>query len=214
MGLISSDNKKLKLVAATRNRGKLEEIADFLRDLPLEVVSLLDFSGIPDIEETGATFEENALLKAQMVAAYTGNLTLADDSGLEVDCLRGAPGVYSARFAGEPASDERNNQKLLKLMEDVPPPERGARFVCVMALVLPDGNRYLARGRCEGMIAREPAGYKGFGYDPLFYLPQLGKTMAELDLAVKNRISHRARALTEAREILIHLLKEAREGAQ
>ncbi|MDH7479515.1 MAG: non-canonical purine NTP pyrophosphatase, partial [Syntrophomonadaceae bacterium] len=121
-------------MVATRNPGKLREISNFLKDLPLEIISLLDFREIPDIAETGATFEENAVLKAQTVARHSGELTLADDSGLEVDYLEGAPGVYSARFAGEPASDDRNNQKLLELMKDAPPERRSARFRCVMAL--------------------------------------------------------------------------------
>lgn len=191
---------------ATRNPGKLREISDYLKDLPLEIISLLDFRGIPDIAETGATFEENAVLKAQAIARYSGELTLADDSGLEVDYLEGAPGVHSARFAGEPVSDARNNQKLLELMKDAPPDRRTARFRCVMALAEPGGSCRLARGSCEGLIVTEPRGEKGFGYDPLFYLPDWGRTMAELDLEVKNRISHRARALAEVRRILEDIL--------
>lgn len=193
---------------ATRNPGKLREISNFLKDLPLEIISLLDFREIPDIAETGATFEENAVLKAQAVARHSGELTLADDSGLEVDYLEGAPGVYSARFAGEPASDTRNNQKLLELMKDAPPERRSARFRCVMALADPGGSYRLASGSCEGLIAPEPRGERGFGYDPLFFLPDWGRTMAELDLEVKNRISHRAQALAEVRRILEDILLE------
>lgn len=202
MALGPGSPAKKKLVVATRNPGKLTEISAYLGDLPLEILSLWDYPEMTEVEETGSTFEENALLKAKAVAAYCGEMTLADDSGLEVDCLGGAPGVYSARFAGEPSDTDRNNQKLLEMMAGVPTSERGGRFRCVIALVDPSGESRLARGSCEGIITLEPSGNKGFGYDPLFFLPELGKTMAELELDQKNRISHRARALAETRDIL------------
>ncbi|NPV92948.1 MAG: XTP/dITP diphosphatase [Firmicutes bacterium] len=207
MALKTGPGPKKRLVVATNNPGKLTEIRAILGDLPLEILSLRDYPEMAEVEETGATFEENALLKARAVAAHSGEMTLADDSGLEVDHLGGAPGVYSARFAGEPSSPERNNRKLLEMMAGVPASERGGRFRCVIALVDPGGGTRLARGSCDGVIALEPSGDKGFGYDPLFFLPELGKSMAELELDQKNRISHRARALAEARDILNSWLK-------
>jgi XTP/dITP diphosphohydrolase len=170
--------------------------------LNYRVYSLEDFPEIPEIVEDGTTFKENALKKASMVAQYTGFLTIADDSGLEVDYLGGAPGIYSARFAGEPKSDRRNNQKLLKLMQGVPMDKRTARFRCVIAIVTISGENYITEGVCEGIIAKEPHGEGGFGFDPLFYLPEYKKTMAELDAREKNRISHRAKAFQGAVSIL------------
>jgi len=183
-----------KLVMATRNRGKAEELKALLGDLTVEILTLDHFSGLAEIAETGASFRENACLKAHAVAGFTKLSALADDSGLVVDALGGKPGVYSARFAGEPSSDERNNAKLLDLLQGVPLPERTARFVCVMAFVTPEGDLKVTEGLCEGLILEEPRGTGGFGYDPLFYLPALEKTMAELSKEEKNRISHRSKA--------------------
>jgi XTP/dITP diphosphohydrolase len=196
-----------KLVVATKNQGKLREVKALLADYPLEVLSLKDFPDLPEIEETGSTFAENALIKATTVAKQTGLLTLGDDSGLEVDCLDGRPGVLSARFAGEPASDWRNNQKLLALMAGIAPEKRTARFRCVVAIVEPTGQSYLAEGTCEGRIGYAMVGDQGFGYDPLFIIPESGLTLAQLDMASKNKISHRSQALKQAIPILLSILK-------
>jgi len=181
-----------KLVIATLNQGKLAEFEALLEGSGIQLLSLADFPGIPPIEEDGDSFLDNALIKARETCAFTGFAALADDSGLEVDALSGLPGIHSARFA--PTTAERN-AKLLKLLEDAPDERRIARFVCALALVRPDGFEWTARGICEGMIAREPSGSGGFGYDPLFYYPPLGMTFAEIPLEEKNRISHRGRAL-------------------
>lgn len=196
------------MVIASRNMGKIQEYRKLLQDLPLTIVSLADFSGLSDIPETGTTFRENALIKARAAAAATGQMALADDSGLEVDYLQGAPGVFSARYAGPGKDDQANNKKLLEALRGVPSEQRGARFRCVIALVTPQGKEFLSEGVCQGEIAFRPRGTKGFGYDPLFLIPSLGKTFAELDPDVKNQISHRAQAMRAMREILSHLLEE------
>lgn len=199
-----------RLVVATRNRGKLDEIRAILAALPVEVASLADYPELEPIEEDGATFEANAVKKALHVAASTGHLTLADDSGIEVDALDGAPGVHSARFAGPEATDEANNAKLLELMAAVPDAERTARFRCVVAIATPEGHLEAAEGVCEGLVARKERGDKGFGYDPLFFVPECGMTFGELPEGIKNAISHRGRALAAARNALEALLaKEA-----
>lgn len=192
----------MKLLIATHNRGKKAEYAAILGDLPLELVSLTDLNIDVEIEETGKTFEENALLKARGYAALTGLPTLADDSGLEVDALDGAPGIHSARYAGPEASDEDLYTLLLHNLRGVPPSERSARFCCVIALVWPEGREETVEGVCEGRILQEPRGERGFGYDPVFYVPEKGKTMSQLPMEVKNRISHRGRAAVKVKEIL------------
>jgi len=184
-----------KFIIATKNKGKIKEIEKILTGLPLDVISMEQVGIYKDIEENGATFEENALIKAQELHKLTGEMVMADDSGLEVDYLNGAPGVYSARFAGEGATDEDKNKKLLNLLEGVPFEKRKARFVCAIAVVLPDGKSFIEKETCEGYIALTPQGSNGFGYDPLFYIPEYNMTMAQLDPDVKNRISHRAKAL-------------------
>ena len=195
------------LILATNNQGKIREIAMTL-DLPrLKIKSLQDFPDLPEVIEDGRTFLENAFKKAQACSRATGQAALADDSGLEVDFLDGAPGIFSARFSGTGSTDEANNQKLLSLLEGVPEEKRGARFVCKMVLYLPDGTWIQTEGFCPGLIASAPRGEQGFGYDPVFYLPELGKTMAELPLEEKNRISHRARALEKIRVHLWRILK-------
>jgi XTP/dITP diphosphohydrolase len=193
-----------KLVVATKNAGKLKEVKALLANYPFTVLSLADFSDLPEIAETGLTFAENARIKAMAVAEHTGLMALGDDSGLEVDYLDGAPGVFSARFAGEGADDRLNNQKLLSLLAGVPPEQRTARFRCVMALVIP-GNRqvYFTEGTCPGLIGNEPVGEQGFGYDPIFILPEKGLTLAQLDLQTKNQVSHRAKALKKAVALLL-----------
>jgi len=202
----------IELVIASKNRGKVDEYRELLQ-LPVKILSLDDFPELPQTEETGTTFRENALIKARAVAAATGRIALADDSGLEVDYLNGAPGVYSSRYAGLQQNDEANNRKLLKALQGVPFSERKARFCCVIAVVTPKGEEYLGEGTCEGVITTEPRGTMGFGYDPLFLIPSLGKTFAELGPEVKNRISHRAQAMRAVRDILAHLLEDGGESA-
>lgn len=197
----------MKLVLATNNKGKVREMSEILAPYEIEVISLDAFLNIGDIEEDGDTFRENAVKKASITCERTGLMSLADDSGLEVDHLGGAPGIHSARFAGEEKNDEANNTKLLHLLAEVPAERRTARFRCVVAVAVPGGWVYTAEGTCEGVIAGEPRGDGGFGYDPLFYLPEYGKTFAELDPGTKNKISHRAHALAGALDILSELKK-------
>ncbi len=185
------------LVLATRNSGKVKELKALLSDVDLEVKSLADFPEAPKVEETGKTFFENAFQKAREIALATGHLTMADDSGLEVDALGGAPGIYSARYAGDSATDEENIQKLLEELKDTPLEKRTARFRCVIVVFHPSGHWFKAEGVWEGLIAPRPRGEGGFGYDPVFLIPELGKTAAEIPLELKNKLSHRARALAE-----------------
>ena len=190
------------VVFASRNRGKIREIRALLEGMPIALRSLDDFPDAPDVEEDGDTFLDNALKKALAVSRHTGHAALADDSGLTVDALGGAPGVHSARYAGENADDGRNIEKLLREMKDVPEKGRGAAFWCVLVLCEPDGSCESFEGAWEGRIAEAPDGDGGFGYDPVFYLPGLGKTVARLSLEEKNRLSHRARAMERLREAL------------
>lgn len=191
-----------EIVVATANPGKLREIKDALQGMAIEIVSLMDLPPMPPLEEDGKSFQENALKKARVVAERTGRLTIADDSGLEVDCLQGKPGVRSARFAGERATDAENNRKLLQLLQGVPSSQRGATFCCVIAVVTPQGKEKWVEGLCRGVIGDTERGREGFGYDPLFLLPEFGKTLAELPLEVKNKVSHRGRALAALQEAL------------
>ena len=191
-----------ELVVATRNHGKLEEIRAVLVGVVAAVRCAADFPGFADTIEDGATFGENALKKAREAMRFTGMAALADDSGLAVDALNGAPGVYSARFAGEGASDNANNRKLLAEMKDVPPERRQAAFICAMAFVTPDGTEQLFSGRIGGHLLSEERGSGGFGYDPLFLVDGFERTMAELTLEEKNRISHRGQALEQFRMYL------------
>jgi len=175
-----------------------------LKGLGLRILSLNDFSDIPEIEENGKTFAENALKKARFYSTYCDQLTLADDSGLEVETLEGMPGIHSARYVGERASPQENNRKLLREMEGIPTSKRGARFKCVMALASTDGKEAVTEGICRGRIGFKEVGKRGFGYDPLFILPNYGKTMAQLSIEEKNRISHRGKALRKMRRLLAH----------
>jgi len=193
---------KAKLVIASRNEKKKRELLQIIGDLDLEVATLNDFPEAPEVEEDGLTFHENAVKKAREIAQFTGCMSLADDSGLEVDALGGLPGVHSARFAGEPSDDERNNQKLLKMLEGVPAQERTARFRCVIAIAFPDGRVETTEGTCEGRVGFAPKGSAGFGYDPLFIPDGFDMTFAELSPEVKNSISHRGKALQKALEML------------
>jgi len=192
-----------KLLLATNNKGKVREYKSLLRGVPYTIVTPADEGINIAIEEAGSSFEENARLKATGFARESRLLALADDSGLEVDALGGEPGVLSARYAGEGASDEDRISFLLEKLKDVPEGKRGARFRCVIAIASPKGTVELCSGECRGVIAVKPRGSNGFGYDPVFYVPELGKTMAELPPDVKNKISHRARAAAKAREALM-----------
>jgi XTP/dITP diphosphohydrolase len=187
-------------MVATRNKGKIREIRESLRGLVFQIRVLSDFRDVPEIEEDGKDFAENALKKARFYSKYFGKLTITDDSGLEVDSLKGLPGIYSARYAGEKATSQENNQKLLREMQGISLSKRGARFRCVIAMVSPDGREAIAEGSCKGRIGFKEKGRKGFGYDPLFIVPKYGKTMAELSLEEKNRISHRGKALKKLRK--------------
>lgn len=191
------------MILATSNANKLREIRAILRDINIEILSLSDvgLAGI-EIEEDGETYEENALKKAREIMRLTGKDVIADDSGLEVDALDGAPGVYSARFSGTGANDARNNALLLEKLSGVPDEQRTARFVSVVGIAYADGRERTVRGTVEGRIGYEAHGSNGFGYDPLFYYPEEGCTFAQLDPAVKNTISHRSRALRALYETL------------
>ena len=191
------------LLLATGNKGKAREYRSLLEGIPFRLMTP-DEAGINlEVEETGTSFEENARLKATALAAASGLLTLADDSGLEVDALGGEPGVLSARYAGEGVSDEERVSYLLGKLKDVPDGKRTARFRCVIAIAAPEKVIGLCEGDCRGVITGEPRGEHGFGYDPVFYLPELGRTMAELTPEEKNRVSHRAHAAARARELLL-----------
>ena len=201
------------LVMATHNAGKVRELRDLLQGLGIELLSLKDFPDLPEIPEEGATFAANASFKAREVVRLTGLPALADDSGLEVAALHGRPGVFSARYAqdrtgGAVPTDADNWRKLLDEMQGVPWEKRQARFVCEIALALTDGRLVTAQGECSGYIALEPKGEHGFGYDPVFWVPEFTRTMAELGPEIKNRLSHRARALTALREILVAIKDE------
>jgi len=196
----------MKIVLATGNAHKKIEIEDILKNRNVEISTMKDEGIFVDIVEDGLTFEENALIKARAVKANTEHAVMADDSGLEVECLNNTPGVRSARFAGEDATDSENNDKLLKLLKNVPEVDRRARFVCVVALIDKGGREYIFRGECEGIIANELAGEGGFGYDPLFFVESAGKTYAQLTSEEKNKISHRAMALKEVGELMNQLL--------
>ena len=195
-----------QIVIATKNVGKINEFNRLLVPYGMEVRSLLDLSYEPDIEETGSTFEENALIKAREIAAKYQVTVLADDSGLEIDALEGRPGVLSARYAGESRSDVANMDQVLDEMKEVPDDQRQARFVCVLAVVDEKGKELVVRGECEGLILKEKLGTAGFGYDPIFYLPKLGQTMAQLSQDQKNSMSHRGHAFKMLEERMRELL--------
>jgi len=195
----------IDLLVGTTNPGKSAEVEAALGRLPLNIRSLKALGTWPKIIEDGETFEENALKKARTLSEYSGYLTLADDSGLEVDALNGAPGIYSARYSGEEGNDARNNEKLLYELRGVPEEKRGARFVCVLALCAPKVgglNELTVRDSCEGRIAFTPKGDHGFGYDPIFFYPPFGKTFGEIDRATKETVSHRGKALKKFAEML------------
>jgi XTP/dITP diphosphohydrolase len=195
----------IDLLVATTNRGKFAEVQAFLESLPLRILSLRDLANPPAVTEDGATFEANALKKARALAQFSGLMTLADDSGIEVDALGGAPGIYSARYCGEEGDDDRNNEKLLHELQNVATEKRIARYVCVLALCIPGAagmKEWLVRETCEGRIGFSLVGSNGFGYDPLFFFPPLGKTFGEIDQATKATVSHRGKALKKFAAVL------------
>ena len=191
-----------ELVLATRNRHKVEELVALLGGLGITIRSLDEFPGAPDVVEDGVTCEANAVKKARAIAEFTGLPTVADDTGLEVDALGGRPGVYAARYAGEGATYEDNCRKLLQELAGVPRERRTARFLTVAAIALPSDGVRVAQGTLDGVIAEEASGTLGFGYDPVFFVPELGKTLAQLSADQKNTISHRAKAFTQAKDLL------------
>lgn len=190
------------MVIATRNKNKVREIKEIFEGYPVEILSLDELDIDVEVVEDGDTFEENAEKKAAEIMKITGMPTLADDSGLEVHILDGKPGVHSARFAGIHGDYRKNNEKLLDLMDGIPHEKREARFVCVIVLMFPDGRKFTARGEIKGYIGDEARGNNGFGYDPLFVVPQYNMTFAELESSIKNKISHRGKALEELKKIL------------
>ncbi len=190
------------LILATGNPHKAEEIQESLKDTGIHILTLKDFPDAPEVEEDGETCQDNAIKKATAIAAFTGHWALADDTGLEVAALGGRPGVYAARYAGEHATYEDNCHKLIQELQDVPEEQRGARFITVMALADPQGKTQVVEGVLEGKITKSFQGTQGFGYDPVFYVPQENKTLAEMSLNEKNQISHRARALQKAKGLL------------
>lgn len=191
-----------KIIFATGNADKMKEIRQILKDLGMEILSMKEAGITADVEENGSTFEENALIKAKAIAALTDAVVLADDSGLEIDYLNKEPGIYSARYMGEDTSYRIKNQNLIERLDGVPEEKRTARFVCAIAAVLPDGRVFTKRGTIEGIIGYEERGEGGFGYDPIFYLPEYGCSTAELSMEKKNELSHRGKALRAMREEL------------
>jgi XTP/dITP diphosphohydrolase len=200
----------MKIVLATGNQHKLREFQQILATDTLEIVPQSTFPGCPEVVEDGSSFEENALKKARAIAAHTKCVTMADDSGLEVDALMGEPGIYSARYAGEPSSDERNIELLLENMRRVCQAQRGAQFTCVIAVVTPEGRELVAQGLCRGLITTRPIGSDGFGYDPVFLHEPSNRTFAQLSSIEKNSISHRAQAVRKLRELLLDFLNSLR----
>lgn len=203
----------LEVVLATRNPGKVREFIELMHDLPIQVYSLEAFPQIGELPEDGLTYTENAISKAATVARLTGRIAVADDSGLEVDALEGQPGPLSRRFLGDAASDSARNGRILKLLHQVGSERRTARYRAVVAVALPAGEVRTFEGTCEGRIATAPRGSGGFGYDPIFLVPAYGKTMAQLPLAVKNRLSHRARAFAAARPYVKKLAVRSLDAA-
>jgi XTP/dITP diphosphohydrolase len=207
-----------ELVLATRNRHKVTELIALLRDRDLTIRTLDEFPGAPDVVEDGDTCEANAVKKARAIAEFTGVPAVADDTGLEVDALGGQPGIYTARYAGEEATYEDNCRKLLRELMGVPQERRTARFLTVAAIALPSGRVRVAQGTLHGVIAEEASGTLGFGYDPVFFVPELGKTLAQLSADQKNTISHRAKAFTQAKSLLhemeFEMLESGRSAAR
>lgn len=198
-----------EVIIATKNPGKAREFEHIFASRGIAVRTLLDFPEIPDVEETGSTFEENAILKAEAVSQALNKMVIGDDSGLMVDALEGRPGIYSARYAGQPKNDQNNTDKVLSELKDVPEAERTARFYCALAVAVPGQETMTVSGTCEGQILEERRGTNGFGYDPVFFVPEQGAAMAELSSDEKNKISHRANALKKLDVVLDSILEKA-----
>jgi XTP/dITP diphosphohydrolase len=198
-----------EVIIATKNPGKAREFEHIFASRGIEVRTLLDFPEIPDVDETGTTFEENAILKAEAVSQELGKMVIGDDSGLMVDALEGRPGIYSARYAGEPKNDQNNTKKVLSELKGLPDEKRSARFYCALAVAVPGQETITVSGTCEGRILEEQRGTNGFGYDPVFYVPEKGLAMAELSSEEKNKISHRANALKKLDVVLDSILERA-----
>jgi XTP/dITP diphosphohydrolase len=198
-----------EVIIATKNPGKAREFEHIFASRGIEVRTLLDFPEIPDVDETGTTFEENAILKAEAVSQALGKMVIGDDSGLMVDALEGRPGIYSARYAGEPKNDQNNTDKVLSELKGLPDEKRSARFYCALAVAVPGQGSITVSGTCEGRILEEQRGTNGFGYDPVFYVPEKGLAMAELSSDEKNKISHRANALKKLDVVLDSILERA-----
>jgi XTP/dITP diphosphohydrolase len=201
-----------EVIIATKNPGKAREFEQIFTPRGIVVKTLLDFPEIPDVEETGTTFEENAILKADAVSRALNKMVIGDDSGLMVDALEGRPGIYSARYAGEPKNDQANTNKLLNELTGIPDDRRSARFYCALAVAVPNQKPITVSGTCEGRILEEQRGSNGFGYDPVFYVPEKGLAMAELSSDEKNKISHRANALKKLEVILDSILESAEQS--
>ena len=189
----------LEILIATNNLGKVKEIKDILNSPEIKILTIKDFPDLPRVEEDGKNYQENAFKKAGKISEYTGKICLADDSGLEIDYLKGEPGIYSSRWGN---SDEERINKVLKLLKNVPINKRNAKFICSAVLVFPDGKRYMVKEECKGSITFKPKGTHGFGYDPIFLVPEYNKTFAELGDEIKNRISHRGKAMRKIAEII------------
>ena len=189
----------LEILIATNNLGKVKEIKDILNSPEIKILTMKDFPNLPKVEEDGKNYQENAFKKAGKISEYTGKICLADDSGLEIDYLKGEPGIYSSRWGN---SDEERINKVLKLLKNVPINKRNAKFICSAVLVFPDGKRYMVKEECKGNITFKPKGMHGFGYDPIFLVPEYNKTFAELGDKIKNQISHRGKAMRKMAEII------------
>jgi XTP/dITP diphosphohydrolase len=189
----------LEILLATNNFGKVKEIKDILNSPDVKILTMKDFPNLPKVEEDGKNYQENAFKKASKISKYTGKICLADDSGLEIDYLKGEPGIYSSRWG---TTDEERIKKVLKLLENVPKNERKAKFVCAAVLLFPNGKIYNVKEECKGSIIFNPKGEYGFGYDPIFLIPEYNKTFAELEDKIKNRISHRGKAMRRMVEII------------
>lgn len=197
------------VVIATQNEKKRVEIKEILKDVPgILLRGIEDFPFLPEIKEDGNTFRENAIKKATILTKACNTWAMADDSGLEIDTLKGRPGIYSSRYAGADATDKKNIEKVLSELRGIPKERRTARFICSIALASPNQLFFVVEGRCDGFITNEPRGINGFGYDPIFYVPDYGKTLAELNPSIKNRISHRAKALEQFKERIIPLIQK------
>jgi XTP/dITP diphosphohydrolase len=191
---------KQTFIVASKNKNKLNEIISILDDMPFNVISMEDAGFCDDIVENGSTFEENSIIKAQAIFSKVGGIVMADDSGLEIDFLGGAPGIFSARYAGEGATDTDRINKVLTLMNGVSKEDRTARFVCSICVIIDNNTHFTVRGTCEGLILNQPVGANGFGYDPIFFIPEYNVSMAELTSSQKNKISHRAVALDKMKK--------------